>query len=242
MTAPPDPTLAPDRGGHNGRGVPSTAPSRTELDSRSWPALKRGSRTKSDLLEVDLGEGAMIVKDFARKPWWIRWFGRLQISREIRAYTRLRGVAGFPALVGRIDADALAIEKVTGHQLAFAPDRFTEAETHMRGLRGAVDRMHRAGVAHLDLRGRENVLVRDDGEIVIVDLGSAICLRPGGIPHRVFFGFLTMLDESAYLKWKLLLTPDRFTREEIRFLRRFRLLRPFWPINRKKAGGEESTS
>jgi hypothetical protein len=100
--------------------------------------------------------------------------------------------------------------------------------------------MHAAGVAHLDLRGRENVLVGDGGRIVIVDLAGAVRMRPGGLAHRLLFRWLTMLDESAFLKWKLLLTPDRLTPRERRFLARFRrFVRPLWPINRKEPGPDD---
>ena len=238
-----DANLPPVPDGHN-RSVPGPrVPRRDDLLRAPRAGLKRGGRTKADVFEIDLGDGPMIVKDFADKPWWIRWFGRLQTARECAAYRALADVAGFPTLYGRVDPWALALETVRGHQLAFAPDRFTAGERHVARLRRTVDRMHGVGVAHLDLRGRENVLVDDDGRIVIVDLAGAVHLRPGGALHRLLFRWLALLDESAFLKWKLLLTPDRLTRRERRFLSRFRkFVRPLWPINRKAPGPDDPGS
>ncbi len=208
-------------------------PRREEIGPATVGVLKAGAPGKADLLVVDAGAGPMVVKDFSGKPWWARVLGRLQISRECRAYRWLGSIPGVPALVGRVDAHAIALEKVDGEQLAFAENRFRDGEAHVAGLRSLIDRLHAAGVFHQDLRGRENVLVRPDGEIVFLDLAGAICLRPRRLPYRMLRGILALSDEAAFLKWKALLTPGRFTAEEERFLRRFRFWRSLWVFNRK---------
>lgn len=209
-------------------------PTRDELRAASGGYVVRGSRTKADVRVVDVDGVEVVVKDFAAKPWWIRGFGRLQIARECRAYERLVGVEGIPRFIGRVDAHAFAVERVDACQLAFAPDRFRDGARHVERLVAVVERLHAAGVAHLDLRGRENVLVRPDGELVLLDFGSAVCLRPGSPVHRVAFGWLAAPDRSAVIKWKLLLAPDLVTSDERAFLARFRRLRALWPFNPKR--------
>ncbi len=216
------------------RAVPRRVPRREEIARSTAGILHSGDQVKADLLLVDVGEGVMVVKDFFAKPAWVRPLGRLQISREARAYRWLERVPGIPGFVGRVDPWALALEKVEGERLAFAESRFRDGETHIRRLRSLIDRLHAAGVFHQDLRGRENVLLRPDGEIVLLDLAGAICLRPGGLAHRLFRRMLGMSDEAAFLKWKALLTPGRFTAAEERFLTRFRFWRALWIFNRKK--------
>lgn len=234
LTAPKPPDIPPSQTGLDRQRVPSRVPCREEIAGSTVGVLVRGARTKADVLLVDVGEGPMVVKDFFRKPWWVRPLGRLQVSREARAYRCLESVAGTPRFVGRVDRYAIAMENVDGEQLAFAESRFREGETHVRRLRALIDRMHAAGVFHQDLRGRENVLVRPDGQLVLLDLAGAVCLRPGGLAHRLFGPILRLSDEAAYLKWKALLTPGRFTAREERFLRRFRFWRALWVFNRKR--------
>jgi hypothetical protein len=240
MASAPEPNI-PSASADDHAATP--VPTRAELDAVDRRYLTRGSRTKADLFEVEIGGRSVVVKDFAAKPWWIRWWGRLQTGRECRAYAALGDSEGFASLVGRIDPWALALERIRGSRLAFAADRFSRGPRHVTRLRETVDRMHAHGVVHLDLRGRENVLVRDDGRIVILDLAGALVLRPGSILHRVLFRFLAVLDESAFLKWKLLLDPDGLTSGERRFLERYRrFVRPLWPINRKRPGPEEGSA
>lgn len=199
--------------------------------------LVQGASNKADLLVVDVGQGPVVVKDFGSKPWRTRVLGRIQIYREVRAYRWLAGDPAVPRFLGRIDGLALAMEKVDGRQLAFAPERRSSGPACIQGLRAAIDAIHRAGVVHMDLRGRENVMVLADGGIVLVDLAGAFCLRPGGLMHYLLFRWLTIPDESAFLKWKRNLTPDDMTHEELEMESRSRRFRALWPFNRKPRPG-----
>jgi len=214
--------------------VPSRTPRRDEILDATVDVLLEGGPTKADLLVVDVGEGPMIVKDFARKKSWVRHFGRLSISREYRAYRWLAGMKGTPALIGRVDALAFAMEKIEGPRLWFTKDREERGPDYVVELRSLLDRIHGRGLVHLDLRGRENILVRPDGDLAIVDFAGAAWFRPGGLGHRVLFPFLSRIDETAYLKWKERLTPGRLTPDELALARRFDRLRPLWPFNRKR--------
>ncbi|HEX6850571.1 MAG TPA: hypothetical protein VF139_04130 [Candidatus Polarisedimenticolaceae bacterium] len=209
-------------------------PRRAEIAAATVGVLHRGASNKADLLLVDLGDGAMVVKDFASKPWWTRLLGRVQIGREAAAYRHLEGVEGVPRFFGRVDAHAIAIERIDGQQLAFAPDRFERGAGYVEKLRALVSGLHARGLVHNDLRGRENVLVRADGSLVVVDLAAALRLDPRGVPFRL----LAAADRAALLKWKALLAPDTFTDEERAFVERFARWRRLWPFNRKARRGE----
>ncbi len=97
-------------------------PTRLELDEAPKEYLTQGAPFKADVTVVDVGEGPMVVKDFARRSWWRRLIGRLEVDRETRAYTYLGPMPWFPAFIGRIDSAALAVEKVEGITLRFAED------------------------------------------------------------------------------------------------------------------------
>jgi len=204
------------------------------LGSSRCRLFRKGPPHKADLLLVETGRERWVVKDFANKPWWARLTGRLMIARESRAYLCLGATEGLPRFGGRIDALALAIEYVAAVPLAFAPSRTRNGAAKHGALRGIVDRIHAAGIVHCDLRGRDNVLVDRHGGLWIVDLASAIRLRPGGPAHRLLFGLLRQIDHAALLKWKRIVEAGPFTHDEQRLWRRFRLLRPLW-LHRRRA-------
>ena len=210
------------------------APTREDLSAPGAALLKDGGRNKADLLIVDVGEGRLIVKDFARRPWLYRQLGKLQIGRECRAYRWLGPMQGLPRFAGRIDAYALAIEKIDGKQLGRAPERLERGEQLYRELGRLVERLHTRGLVHWDMRGKENVLLCADGSLVILDLASAGWLRPGGLAHRLFFSKMKSVDKSALLKWKRVLQAGPYTPEEQAAVDRHRRWRSLWPFNRKQ--------
>ena len=213
--------------------MPRRAPTRAELDRKArW--IQRGSRTKADLRIIDLGDGPQVIKDFSRKPGWIRWFGRLQIARECAAYRRLGPAAGFPRLIGRIDGHALSLSCIEGGQLIHAPTRFSRGADYLEQIGACLDRLHAAGVFHLDLRGRHNVVLSTDDRIHLLDLAGAVCLRPGGLAHRLGSPLLRAVDDAAYLKWKWILEVGEYTEKERRRVRRHRFWRSLWFPNPKR--------
>jgi len=183
---------------------------------------------------VEVDARTVIVKDFSGRSPWSRHLGRLQIRRETAAYRWLEGVSGVPAFVGRIDPWALAIERIDGERLAFAALGPDDGPRHVAQLRKILDDVHARGVVHNDLRGRENVLLRRDSGLALVDFAAAVRLRPGGIAHRLFFRRLAIADEAAFLKWKGMIAPGSYTPADQDFLRRFERWRGFWPFNPKR--------
>jgi serine/threonine protein kinase len=204
--------------------------------------LVAGQGAKADVLVVAAPGGFVVVKDYGARSFWVRALGRLQIRREAAAYAWLRGVSGVPRYAGRIDAYALAVEWIDGEQLAFAnldPERGAKALTRLREI---LDAIHARGVVHNDLRGRENVMLRRDGELAVIDLAGAIRLRPGGLAHKLFFRLFTLTDEAAFLKWKGMIAPGSYTREDEAFLRRFETWRMLWPFNPKRRKAKSGTA
>jgi hypothetical protein len=217
----------------------AACPDRRTLEDLPRRHRKDGRRRKADVYEIEWRGRVLVVKDFRRVRARLRWFGRWQIARECAAYRVLAGEPGVPGFVGRIDPWALAVERIEAVPLVFAANRFVDGLRHVHRLRAVVDRIHARGVAHLDLRGRENILLDAAGEVRIVDFAGSVVLRPGGLANRLLFRRLAALDDSAVLKWKRLLAPHRMTPEEAGRVRRFRrFVRPLWPVNRKAAGRE----
>jgi hypothetical protein len=216
----------------NAPNIPHAVPGRAELQRAERRTIKAGRSTKADLYRVDAAGGPLVIKDFAAKAAWVRWLGRLQIGRECKAYRWLGDQPGVARFRGRIDGHALALEWVDGDLLARAT-RHPDAPALYAKLARVVAGLHGRGLLHLDLRGRQNVMLGRDGEVYVLDLASAICLRPGGFAARCLAPCLGWADRAALLKWKTLLRAGPLDPGEASFLRRWRRLRALWLFNRK---------
>ena len=191
--------------------------------------LKRGPWFKADILRLQDQGGARILKDFSSKSPPIRWFGRRQLRREWRALRRLKGLAGFPRVLGEVPPCALLLEPMNGGAITrFRRRRPEEIGPMLDRLDRLVEAMHARGVAHLDLRKRDNILVTEAGEPSIIDFNASIAFEPGSIAARLFFPFLKDIDRGGLLKWRHFLLPGGLSESEKRRVRRQSRLRRLW--------------
>ncbi len=105
------------------------------------------------------------------------------------------------------------------------------AASMFRRLDELVAAMHARGVAHLDLRKYDNILVADEGAPSIIDFNASVRFRPGSLAQRLFFRMFRAVDRAALLKWKAQQCPAAMTDDEVRLLRRMTRLRRFWVFN-----------
>jgi predicted Ser/Thr protein kinase len=191
--------------------------------------LKRGPWFKADILRFQHAGGALILKDFSSKSRLMRWFGRRQLKREQRALERLQGIDGFPRVLGEILPCALLLEPMRGGAITRFRRRTAEDKAPLLDrLDRLIQAMHARGVAHLDLRKRDNILVTEAGEPSIIDFNASIAFEPGSIAARLFFPFLRGVDRGALLKWRHFLLPERLSETEQRRVRRQSRLRRLW--------------
>lgn len=175
---------------------------RAELPARIRAHLRAGRGTTPDVWLVETAEGLVVVKDCAGRPRGPRRaMARWRLRREMRALAALADHPDVPRLEGPVDAFAFAME----HRPGF---RFSRRRPWLFGpgfaerLERAVEAMHARGVVHLDLAHRGNVRAGPDGEPVLVDLGAAVCLRPGGFAARLLLPLLARVDRRALRKWR----------------------------------------
>lgn len=210
--------------------------SRADLESRRSGYILRGGWTKADLWRSSLRSGeSVVVKDFHEKRWLVRLWGRLQIAREAKILALLEGLDVAPRFKGRVDSLALAMELLAGEPLYLRLPG-PEHRPHIAALHAAVARFQSRGIVHNDLRGRENVLLRPDGRLVVLDWAGAVHLPPGTLQGRLLFPAWKKVDDSALLKWADMLDPQSLTEQDRASLRRFRRWRFLWPFNRKGVG------
>jgi RIO-like serine/threonine protein kinase len=135
--------------------------------------LKRGERLlEPDVYLTRLDGRTAVVKDYTRYRWTpLAPLARLLVRREARVLRRLAGWRHAPMLLGPVGGLALALEFVPGLSLAEAA-LSGAASTVFVQLRGAVARLHAAGITHNDLHPA-NVLVHGDTP-VLIDFASAL--------------------------------------------------------------------
>jgi RIO-like serine/threonine protein kinase len=168
--------------------------------------LHRGGLAQADLRLVSSSTGAVVLKDYSDRPLWLRrTWGRWLCRREQAAYRALGERLGAPAWLPRFEGsrgpDAFAIEYRPGRPLSRSladevPPGFVDA------LDAAVHALHGAGIVHLDLSHRSNVLLDEAGQPVLLDFASAVCAPPGGLRHRLVVGLFGWLDRRAVRKWR----------------------------------------
>ena len=164
--------------------------------------LSPGGRGKARVLLVEGSSGLAVVKDFATQPALVRaTWARLVMALEARAYAKLAGHPAVPRWLDQIDRAAFALEYRPGRPLTHEV-RLAVGVDFVERLEQAVRAMHERGVVHLDLAHRSNVLVDESHNPVLIDFESALWLRPGGWPHRLFFPWLARLDHRALAKWR----------------------------------------
>jgi predicted Ser/Thr protein kinase len=133
----------------------------------------------------------------------LAWFGRRAIRREARVYNHLSNVPGIPRSLGLADSEHLVLEYVPGPTLRTAASALADRERFFTLLRESIQAMHAAGVAHGDLKRKENTLVGPDETPYLIDFGVA-CLRRAGKHHtnRIRFEQTRQMDLNAYIKLK----------------------------------------
>ncbi len=205
---------------------------RAEMDSLRERWLCRGGPWKADLSLLVLRGERAVLKDFSAKSLLVRLIGRAQVARESRVYGTLAGVTGVPPLLARPSRESLLIGFVDGRRLSKERGSADAAALAER-LSGLVDAIHERGVAHVDLRGRDNILVDGARRLWVLDFGAS-WLRGSGPLSRWLFALGRFIDRAAVLKWRLLLAPEGVGPRERSSHERFRRLRRLWPFNLKR--------
>ncbi len=111
--------------------------------------------------------------------------GRWLAAREGGFLRRMKASSQVPSVLGPVEADgrvlpnACARRYIDGHPLG----RYEAVgDEFFSSLRGLVGELHHAGIAHVDLHKRENILVGDDGRPYLIDF--QVCAAIPWALHR----------------------------------------------------------
>ncbi len=167
---------------------------------RSTPLVGAGYQAAIHLVRG--AEGSVIVKQ-ARNTGPLAWLRRATLRREYKAYRKLDGLAGIPHCFGLVRERYLVLAYVQGPSLREAENLLEDHAAFFDELLEVVQHMHRRGVAHGDLKRKDNILVGPGEHPFIVDFGTAH-FRPGGAGalRSWLFRFMRQTDYNAYIKRK----------------------------------------
>ena len=162
--------------------------------------IRGRNNTKADILVYRHGGLQIALKDYRRRPWWVRVsIGRLMTRRETRAYEAARGIPGVARFLGRLGPLSLATEWVESRSLGELREQSVDPRVFER-LHETLGRLHGAGIALADLH-LSDVLVDADNRVTLVDLAMAFTLsaRPGPLRSRLFRR-LVLQDEISFAR------------------------------------------
>jgi len=154
------------------------------------------------------------------------WLGKLAARHESRVLELLQDLEGIPRLRRTDEPTLLARQYVPGRPLRI---REETDDGFFPALADLVDRIHRRGMACVDLEKAANILMGQDGRPYLFDFGAAFYwprrLLGETLPVRALRGYLQRSDTYHVLKHFRRSRSDLLTPEQIRISR----CKP-WPV------------
>jgi len=152
----------------------------------------------------------VVVKDYSRYQHTPHAsLARFMVTHECNMLDCMHGLS--PRVIGRTSY-LLIMEQVKGRSLGSE-----ESPEVMEALEHCVRHMHARNVVHNDLHA-SNIMVKDDGQIVVLDLASAMHW-----PHSTLLSPLRARDLANVAKIKRQKSPQTLTATDRR-----RLKKPLW--------------
>jgi predicted Ser/Thr protein kinase len=146
------------------------------------------------------GDTRLVIKE-AAGGLLTGWFHRRILRREARAYQLMQDVPGVPHSPGMLDDTFLLLEYIDGRSLQVARHELRGNSEFYARLRKIISDFHAVGVAHGDLKRKDNMLVMAGDQPVIIDFGTAV-IRNGNLFDRLMFRLVRRFDNNAWIKLK----------------------------------------
>lgn len=179
----------------------------TEGELLQW--IRNSIQTKSNIFSHGYQGHTYIYKDQGQRliikapmGWGIgKFIRRVMLQNEYRAYSLLAGVNGIPPCYGFIEGRYLVLKFIDGVSIRNA--RITDRALFFKTFLNLIKEMHRAGVAHSDLKKKDNLLVVEEQTPCVIDFGVAIIRKSGFAPLNHFlYDLARRFDFNAWAKLK----------------------------------------
>ena len=181
-----------------------------------------------------IGNQKVLIKSAAGKGI-TAWINRLMLRREYNIYQRLDGIPGVPHCFGFFLNRYLVLEHVDAQTMRDVG--IFDQESFLVEMLSVIRAVHSRGVAHGDLKRKDNVLVTRDSKPYLIDFGVSVVRKKGFHPlNYLWHSFCHQHDFNAWLKHKYGRDLTNMSPEDAslyRFLwpeRLFRILNRPWRI------------
>jgi len=165
------------------------------------------------------GDGQSLVVKAPLGRGLAAYVRRLMLQNEFAVYGRLSGLPGLPVCHGFLNNRFLVLEFIDGVPIQDA--RLTDRDFFFDTLLRQIKTMHRAGVAHGDLKKKDNILVVDGRHPVLLDFGVAVIRKSGLVSvNRYLYSLFKKFDYNAYVKLKYRKRIDRISAADRPFYHR----------------------
>ena len=190
----------------------------TDLPKRRCKVLRGPSSTRPTLWVVEENGLRAVVKDYSTNRFLYRnTIGRFLVWRESKAYRKLKGLKGIPVFYRVIDGLALVMEEVSGRSMEGLERKRKLTEDFFKELQRLVERVHRRGLAHCDLKRAPNILLGHDGNPYIVDWSASISESEFRLfPLKLIYRRFLLDDYNGIIKVQLRHCPEALSPEQKR--------------------------
>ena len=146
-------------------------------------------------------DGLQIVIKTPHGRGLIKYFHTRMLRHEHEVYLLLHDVAAVPKCYGLIGNTYLAIEYIDAKTIR--QDRPVNDSPFYQRLLTTIKQLHARNVAHMDLKKKENLLVDNQEQPVVIDFGAAVIYKPGFHPvNRLLYRLAKQFDFNAWIKHK----------------------------------------
>ena len=193
-------------------------------DIRSWLNTHDGNHTIGSGYQASIylyrgPAGDFVIKE-PRGAVFRRKLGEASIRREERIYKRLEGIPGVPRCFGILDDRCLILEHIPGGSFRELEHQLENRELFFSLLLRTLRSMHEAGVAHGDLKRKNNILVGPNQEPFVIDFGIAIQADESERGRDGFmFRSVKQADYNAWIKHKYQRHFDNLSAEDAEIYR-----------------------
>jgi predicted Ser/Thr protein kinase len=179
----------------------------TEENLLEW--IRKSTKDGSNVLSRGYQGEVYLYKDDAnsliiktpREGFFEELIGKAMLRREYRIYCKLTGMKGVPRCYGFIKGKYLILEYINGITVRKAT--IANRRVFFEGLLNLIKELHGAGIAHMDLKKKDNLIVVDGTTPYIIDFGAAISKKSGFSPLNWYlYSLASKFDFNAWIKLK----------------------------------------